>query len=47
MWHAWERREKCTRVWWEIQKERDHSIDHGVGGRIGSNLNYPMFAVVL
>jgi hypothetical protein len=18
MWHAWERREKCTRFWWEI-----------------------------
>jgi hypothetical protein len=25
MWHAWERREKCTRFWWEGLKERDHS----------------------
>jgi hypothetical protein len=24
MWHAWERREKCTRFWWESTKERDH-----------------------
>jgi hypothetical protein len=23
MWHAWERREKCTRFWWESPKERD------------------------
>jgi hypothetical protein len=22
--HAWERRDKCTRFWWESQKERDH-----------------------
>jgi hypothetical protein len=22
MWHAWERREKCTRFWWENPKER-------------------------
>jgi hypothetical protein len=22
MWHAWERREKCTRFWWESPKER-------------------------
>jgi hypothetical protein len=21
MWHAWERREKCTRFWWESLKE--------------------------
>jgi hypothetical protein len=27
MWHAWERREKCTRFWWESPKERDHSED--------------------
>jgi hypothetical protein len=20
MWHAWERREKCTRFWWENPK---------------------------
>jgi hypothetical protein len=30
MWHAWERREKCTRYWWESQKERDHSENRGV-----------------
>jgi hypothetical protein len=22
MWHAWERREKCTGFWWESQKGR-------------------------
>jgi hypothetical protein len=22
MWHAWERRRKCTRFWWGSQKER-------------------------
>jgi hypothetical protein len=37
MWHAWERREKCTRVWWEIPKERDHLEDQGVGGKMGSD----------
>jgi hypothetical protein len=36
MWHAWERREKCTRFWWEIQKERDHVEDRGVDWRMGS-----------
>jgi hypothetical protein len=36
MWHAWERREKCTRFWWESQKERDHLEDQGVDGRMGS-----------
>jgi hypothetical protein len=25
MWHAWERRGKCTGFWWESQKETDHS----------------------
>jgi hypothetical protein len=30
MWHAWERRENCTRVWWESPKERDHSEDRGI-----------------
>jgi hypothetical protein len=32
MWREWERREKCTRFWWEIPKERDHSEDRGVVG---------------
>jgi alpha-glucosidase (family GH31 glycosyl hydrolase) len=32
MWHAWERREKCTRFWWESPKERDHLEDQGVDG---------------
>jgi alpha-glucosidase (family GH31 glycosyl hydrolase) len=32
MWHAWERREKCTRFWWECLKERDQSEDQGVDG---------------
>jgi hypothetical protein len=36
MWHAWERREKCTRFWWESPKERDHPEDQGVGGKMGS-----------
>jgi hypothetical protein len=36
MWYAWERTEKCTMFWWESQKERDHSVDGGVGGRMGS-----------
>jgi hypothetical protein len=36
MWHAWERREKCTRFWCEIPKERDHLENQGVGGRMGS-----------
>jgi hypothetical protein len=22
MWHAWEKREQCTKFWWESQKER-------------------------
>jgi hypothetical protein len=36
MWHAWERREKCTRFWWESPKERDHSDDQDIDGRMGS-----------
>jgi hypothetical protein len=36
MWHAWERRENCTRFSWESPKERYHSEDQGVGGRMGS-----------
>jgi hypothetical protein len=36
MWHAWERREKCKRFWWESPREGDHLEDHGVGGKMGS-----------
>jgi hypothetical protein len=36
MWNAWERTEKCTRFWCESPKERDHSEDQGVGGRMVS-----------
>jgi hypothetical protein len=36
MWHAWERTEKCTGFWWESLKERDHSEDQGVGGKMRS-----------
>jgi hypothetical protein len=36
MWHTWERREKCTRFWWESPKERDHWEDQGIGGKMGS-----------
>jgi hypothetical protein len=34
MWHAWERRGKCTRFWWESPKERDYLEDKGVKGRM-------------
>jgi hypothetical protein len=36
MWHEWERREKCTGFWWDSPKEREHSEDRGVDGRMGS-----------
>jgi hypothetical protein len=36
IWHAWERREKFIRFWWESQKERDHSEDRNVDERMGS-----------
>jgi hypothetical protein len=36
MWHAWERRKKCTRFWWESPKERDHLEDQDIGGKMGS-----------
>jgi hypothetical protein len=35
MWHTWERREKSTRFWWGSQKERDHSEDQDIDGRMG------------
>jgi hypothetical protein len=31
-----EREEKCTRFWWEITNERDHSKGRGVNGYLGS-----------
>jgi hypothetical protein len=36
MWHAWERREKCTRFWRESPKERPHFEDQGVDGKTRS-----------
>jgi hypothetical protein len=35
--HMGEKR-KCTRFWWKSLKERDHSEDRGVDGRMGSEL---------
>jgi hypothetical protein len=31
-----ERKIVCTRFWWESPKERDHSEDRSVDGRMGS-----------
>jgi hypothetical protein len=39
MWHAWERREECTSLWWETPKERYHSDDRDVDERMGSDWN--------
>jgi hypothetical protein len=36
MWYTWERREKCTRFWWESPKVKDHLEDQGVGEKVGS-----------
>jgi hypothetical protein len=36
MWHEWERREECTKFWWESPKERDHLEDRGIDVRMGS-----------
>jgi hypothetical protein len=35
-WRARKRREECTRYWWENPKERDHSEDQDVDGRMRS-----------
>jgi hypothetical protein len=35
MWHALERREKCTWLWWVSRKEKDHLKDQGVDGKVG------------
>jgi hypothetical protein len=32
MWHAWDRREKCARFWWESTKGKDHSEVRAVDG---------------
>jgi hypothetical protein len=45
MWHAWERREKCTGFWWESPKERDRLEDRGVDGRMGSKWILGSYAV--
>jgi hypothetical protein len=44
MWHACEGREKCTRFWWESSKEKEHSKDRGVYGRMGSEWIFGMLA---
>jgi hypothetical protein len=31
-----ERKEKCTKFWWESSKDRDHLDNQGVGGKMGS-----------
>jgi hypothetical protein len=31
---------KSTRFWWKRPKERDHSKQQGVGGKIGSEWNF-------
>jgi hypothetical protein len=36
MWHAQEKREKCTRVWWENPKKRDYSEEQDIDRRMGS-----------
>jgi hypothetical protein len=36
MWHAWERRGKCSRFWWESPREGDHLEDQGIDGKMGS-----------
>jgi hypothetical protein len=36
MCNTWERIENCARNWWESPKERDHSEDRDVDGRMGS-----------
>jgi hypothetical protein len=36
MWCVWERREKCTRFWWESPKEKDHLEDQGIGEKMES-----------
>jgi hypothetical protein len=35
VWYAWERREKCTRFWWQSPREIDLSEDQDVDERMG------------
>jgi hypothetical protein len=34
MWRVWGRREECTGYWWGSQRERGHSEDPDIDGRI-------------
>jgi hypothetical protein len=36
VWHAWERRGKCTGFCWESQRDRDRLEDQEVNGRVES-----------
>jgi hypothetical protein len=36
MWYAWDRGRKGKKFWWGSPKERDHSEDQGVEGRMES-----------
>jgi hypothetical protein len=36
LWHAWDRTEKSTSVWWRSLKERDHMEDRGEDGSMVS-----------
>jgi hypothetical protein len=36
MWYAWDRGGKGKKFWWGSPKERDHSEDQGVEGRMES-----------
>jgi hypothetical protein len=44
MWHAWKRREKCSRFWWASVKEGGHLEDRDVDGRMESEWILGRFA---
>jgi hypothetical protein len=44
MWHAWERREKCTGFWWDSPTECDISTVRVVEGRLESVLMFGRLA---